>query len=133
MATKVEGDPRAPFLIATTPWCRGGHYSFHWIAPLYPWSLPYKQGGIRYHFLSLWYDSTWDWTQGSRAIGEHCQCPDIRSINIIIDLSYKSSCICICIYFLFLINDWIVMRVQYNRCQHRKWNQGNRFKRAETV
>ena len=22
-------------------------------------------------FLSLWYDSTWDWTQVSRAIGEH--------------------------------------------------------------
>ena len=30
-----------------------------------------KQGGIKYHFLSLWYDSTWDWTQVSRAIGEH--------------------------------------------------------------
>ena len=24
-----------------------------------------------YYFLSLWYDSTWDWTQASRAIGEH--------------------------------------------------------------
>ena len=30
-----------------------------------------KQGGIKYHFLSLWYDSTWDWTQVSWAIGEH--------------------------------------------------------------
>ena len=30
-----------------------------------------KQGGIKYHSLSLWYDSTWDWTQISRAIGEH--------------------------------------------------------------
>ena len=29
-----------------------------------------KQGGVKYHFLSLWYDSTWDWTQGCRAIGE---------------------------------------------------------------
>ena len=29
-----------------------------------------KQGGIKYHFFSLWYDSTWDWTQVSRAIGE---------------------------------------------------------------
>ena len=28
---KVEGDP-----IATTPRCRGGRYSFLWIAPLYP-------------------------------------------------------------------------------------------------
>ena len=30
-----------------------------------------KQGRIKYHFLSLWYDSTWDWTQVSRAICEH--------------------------------------------------------------
>ena len=34
--------------------------------------LSVKQGGIKYHFLSLWYDATWDWTQVSRAIGEHC-------------------------------------------------------------
>ena len=33
--------------------------------------LSVKQGGIKNHFLSLWYDSTWDWTQVSRAIGEH--------------------------------------------------------------
>ena len=30
-----------------------------------------KQGGIKYHILSLWYGSTWDWTQVSRVIGEH--------------------------------------------------------------
>ena len=30
-----------------------------------------KQGGIKNHFLSLWYDSTWDWTLVSRAIGKH--------------------------------------------------------------
>ena len=30
-----------------------------------------KQGSIKYHFLSLWYDSTWDWTQVSGTIGEH--------------------------------------------------------------
>ena len=33
--------------------------------------LSVKQGGIKYLFLSLWYDSTWDWTQVSWAIGEH--------------------------------------------------------------
>ena len=33
--------------------------------------LSVKQGGIKYHFLSLWYDSTWDWNQVSWAIGEH--------------------------------------------------------------
>ena len=36
LATVVEGDPKAPFSIATTPRCRGGCYSFPWIAPLYP-------------------------------------------------------------------------------------------------
>ena len=35
LATIVEGDPKAPFSIATTPRCRGGRYSFPWIAPLY--------------------------------------------------------------------------------------------------
>ena len=29
-----------------------------------------KKGGIKYHFLSLWYDSTWDWTPVSQTIGE---------------------------------------------------------------
>ena len=33
--------------------------------------LSVKQGSIKYHFLSLWYDSTWDRTQVSWAIGEY--------------------------------------------------------------
>ena len=33
--------------------------------------LSVKQEGIKYHFLSLWYDSTWDWTLVSQTIGEH--------------------------------------------------------------
>ena len=36
LATFFEGGPNALFLIATTPRCRGGRYSFHWIAPFYP-------------------------------------------------------------------------------------------------
>ena len=35
------GDQKAPFSIATTPRCRGECYSFPWIAPLYPWYVPY--------------------------------------------------------------------------------------------
>ena len=49
LATVVEGDSKAPFSIATTSRCRGGHNSFLWIASLYPW----------------------DWTQVSRAIGKY--------------------------------------------------------------
>ena len=42
LATKVEGYPGAPFSIATTPRCREGRYSFPWISPICPWSLPYN-------------------------------------------------------------------------------------------
>ena len=35
------GNQKAPFSIASTPRCRGGCYSFSWIAPLYPWYAPY--------------------------------------------------------------------------------------------
>ena len=75
LATIVEGDPKAPFSIATTPRGRGGRYSFpgllYFTLDPYLIMLSVKQGGIKYHFLSLWYDLTWDWTQVSRAIGEH--------------------------------------------------------------
>ena len=74
MASVVKVDQKAPFSIATTPKCSGGCYSFPWIATLYPWYimlLSVKQGGIKYHFKSLWYDTTWDWTHISQAIGKH--------------------------------------------------------------
>ena len=41
LVTVVEGDPRAPFSIATTPRCKGGRYSFPWIDPLDPSYVPY--------------------------------------------------------------------------------------------
>ena len=75
LATIVEGNPKDPFSIATTPRCRGGRYSFpgllYFTLDPYLIMLSVKQGGIKYHFLSLWYDLTWDWTQVSRTIGEH--------------------------------------------------------------
>ena len=64
MATIVEGNPKAPFSIATTPRCRGRRYSFpelpYFTLDPYLIMLSVKQGGMKYHFLSLWYDSTWD-------------------------------------------------------------------------
>ena len=57
--TVVEGDPKAPFLIATGLRCREGSYSFPWIAPLtldpYFIILSEKQTSITI-FLCLWYD-----------------------------------------------------------------------------
>ncbi len=65
----------APFSMATTPKCKGGCYSIPWIAPLtldtYLIMLRLNQGGIMYHFLSLLYDSIWDWTSVSQTIGEY--------------------------------------------------------------
>ena len=75
LATLVEGDPKAPFSIASAPRCTAGPYSFSCIALLYP--DPYlimlcvKHVVIKYHFLNHWYDSIWDWTPVSRTIGEH--------------------------------------------------------------
>ena len=50
----VEGDVKAPFSIATTVRCKGGRYSFPWIAlrTLDPYfiTLCVKQGDIEYHF-----------------------------------------------------------------------------------
>ena len=60
--TVVECDPKASFSIATTPRCRGGFYSFPWIAPLtldsYLIMLCVTQGGIKNNFFRLWHDST---------------------------------------------------------------------------
>ena len=59
MATVVKGNPKAPFSIATTPRCRGGRYSFpgllYFTLDPYLIMLSVKQGGIKDHFLSLWY------------------------------------------------------------------------------
>ena len=33
--------------------------------------LSIKQSNIKYHFLNLWYNLTWDWTQVSQDIGKH--------------------------------------------------------------
>ena len=40
LVTVVEGDPRVPFSIVTTPRCREGFYSLAWIFPLYLWYEP---------------------------------------------------------------------------------------------
>ena len=73
--TLVEGDPKVAFSIATPPRCRRERYSISRIAPLYldPHLivLSAEQDGLQYHFLSLCYDSTWDWTPDPRTIDEH--------------------------------------------------------------
>ena len=70
------GDLKAPFSIATTPSCVGeGATPFpgflHFTLDPYFIMLSVKQGGIKYQFLSLWYDLTWDWTPVSQTIGKH--------------------------------------------------------------
>ena len=64
---------KAPFSVDITPRCGGGRNSglFHFTLDPYHIVLSGKQGGIKYHILNLWYDSTWDWTPVSQTIGEH--------------------------------------------------------------
>ena len=54
LVTVVEGDPKAPFSIATTLRCKGGRYSFpgllHFTLDTYLIMLSVKQGGVKYHF-----------------------------------------------------------------------------------
>ena len=61
LATLVQGDLKAPFTIVTSPRGRGGCYSFpgllHFTLDAYLIMLSVKQGSIKYHFWSLWYDS----------------------------------------------------------------------------
>ena len=42
LVTLVKGNLKAPFSIATTLMYRRWHYSFSWIALLYPWYVPYN-------------------------------------------------------------------------------------------
>ena len=61
LLTIVEGNLKVPFSIAIIPRCGRRCNPFPWIAPLtldpYFIMLSVKQGGIKYYFLSLWYDS----------------------------------------------------------------------------
>ena len=49
LAMIIEGNPKAPFSIATTLTCRGGHFT---LDP-YLIMLSVKQEDIKYHFLSM--------------------------------------------------------------------------------
>ena len=44
--------------------------------------LSVKQSGTKYHFLSICYDSTWDWTQVSPEIGEYIYRYFLNSKNL---------------------------------------------------
>ena len=60
LATLVEDELKAHFSTATTPRCRGGHHSIPWIAPFYPWSLPYNaECYTRRHQVSFFESLVW--------------------------------------------------------------------------
>ena len=63
LVTVVEGDPKATFSLASTQSCRGTSSYSGWLNFTLDLDLiimSVKQGGIKYPFLSLWYDLTWD-------------------------------------------------------------------------
>ena len=53
----VDRDPKAPFFISYDTTFPG---LLFFTLDMYLIVLSIKRGGIKYHFLSLWYDSTWD-------------------------------------------------------------------------
>ena len=56
----VDCNLKALFSIATTSRSRGGYYPFpRFTLDPYLIMLNVEQDGIKYHFLILWYDSTW--------------------------------------------------------------------------
>ena len=57
--------------------------------------LSVKQGVIKYHLLSLWYDMTWDWTQVSWAISKQIvyNCDKNMIIIIIIIIIIIDKCL----------------------------------------
>ena len=74
MSKKSKDGDCLPFLLPhqlleeyTTPFPR----LLHLTLDTYLIMLSVKYGGIKYHFLSLWYNSTWNWTSVSRAYCEH--------------------------------------------------------------
>ena len=75
MATLLRVTQRLPFQLllhrgvgdGATPFPRLLHFTLDTYLKL----LSVKQGGIKYNFLSLWYDLTWDWTPASQTVGKH--------------------------------------------------------------
>ena len=78
LANLFEGDPNYPFSLAITSSCRVGATPFPWLLHFtfdpYLIMLSVKQVGIKYYFLSLWYD----WTSFSRTFGEQLIRPMAR-------------------------------------------------------
>ena len=70
-----------------------------------PIMLSVKQGGIKYHFLGLWYDSNWDWTLVSWTIDEHCL--------IIGKLNYSYSGYDTKLYLIVRLQSWSLGNVEY--------------------
>ena len=79
------------------------------------------------HFLSLWYYSTWDWTQVSQAIGKHTN-------HYANGYSLTSWHKIILVRLTCHKNKSIIMTIAFSRCpwhngyRHRKWTRRHKFK-----
>ena len=59
------------------------------------------QGGIKNQFYIIWYDTTWDWTQVSRTIGEHSTYETNVYIYIYIYI-YIYMCVCVFGFYMHM-------------------------------
>ena len=69
--TLLQSEAKAPFSTATTPTSTEGANPFPWLLHFILTVLIAQQGSLKYHFLSVWFDSTKDWTPGFPTSGEH--------------------------------------------------------------
>ena len=129
VSDRSQGWQKTPFLIATTPRCRGGHYSFPWFLYFtlehYLIMLSVKQGGIKYHFLSLWYGSTGDWTLIPWAIGKYSN-HDANVWYLILLKLYKilnGYFICILMLNQYTVQKWILPSSHIREICNAGWNQ----------
>ena len=76
--------------------------------------LSVRQGGINYHFLSLWYDSTWDWIQ--YCLPDHWRTLMPMSLYIYIYI-YKCQCPYIYIYIYEARTGRIFLAIGEHSCR----------------
>ena len=100
LTTVVQGDHKAPFSIATTLWCRGGCYSFPWIAPLYPWYVPYivecyaSRDNVPFFESLIWRDLGWN-----PGLLDHWQ--TLYPLHLFLIYYFMSARMCICVNSVF--------------------------------
>ena len=119
MPTLVEGDRKAPFSMATTPWCCEEHYSIPWIAPLYLWSLPYDaECWAKWHQVPFFESLVWLDLGLNPRLPDHCR---IRYIRHQINLNFETkfftwNVFCCCVFSIIHFVPYFIISSNSSKC-----------------